>query len=429
MKEIIEIIKQLQNTSSTNDKVDILRKNKDNELLQKVLEYTYNPFKKYKVTEKTIVPHKDKPLSYTSIFELLDVLAKNNINDKLRYEVNNTLGNFVKCEEFELYKMILLKDLRCNISSKTINKVWENLIPEFNVMLAESYFKQKEGYLNGRNFILSTKLDGNRLVILKRNGIIELYTRQGKLMEGLVEIEEDGEQLPDNMVYDGELIADNINNLPSDELFRETMTKARKDGVKTGLIFHCFDMLPIDEFEKGKSKANAHDRKKLLETTLTQLSLKHIVNVKTLYEGNDESKIMEFLDWAKSNNLEGIMCQLSDGVYECKRTKNILKVKKFQDADVRVLNILEGTGKNKDRLGSIVIQFEYEGNLHTCECGSGFSDMERIEFWENPSRLLNKIVTIGYFEVSQNNKTKEYGLRFPTWKGIVRDDKDEISMY
>ena len=43
--------------------------------------------------------------------------------------------------------------------------------------------------------------------------------------------------------------------------------------------------------------------------------------------------------------------------------------------------------------------------------------------------VLNKIVTIGYFEVSQNSKTKEYSLRFPTWKGIIRNDKTEISMY
>jgi len=218
MEKIIEIIKQLQNTSSTNDKLAILKSNKDNELLKRVLEYTYNPFKKYKITEKIIQPNSDKPLAYFTIFELLDVLSKNNINDNLRYEVNNFLGNFQHNEDlYELYKMMLLKDLRINMGIKSINKVWKGLIPEFNVMLAESYFKQKEGFLNGRNFILSTKLDGNRLVIIKRNGIVEMYTRQGKLMTGLIEIENDAKQLPDNMVYDGELIAENINNLPSDE--------------------------------------------------------------------------------------------------------------------------------------------------------------------------------------------------------------------
>lgn len=423
MNEIIEIIKQLQNTSSTNDKLNILKQNKDNKLLQKTLEYTYNPFKKYKITEKVIQPNADKPLAYFDIFELLDILNKNNINDNLRYEVNNFLGNFQNDNDlFELYKMMLLKDLKINLGAKSINKVWKDLIPEFNVMLAESYFKQKEGFLNGRNFILSTKLDGNRLVIIKKNGTVEMYTRQGKLMIGLIEIENDAKQLPDNMVYDGELIAENINNLPSDELFRETMTKARKDGEKTGLIFNCFDMLPVDEFEKGSSKLNAHDRKLMLEDTLSNLSLTHIVNVKTLYEGNDESKIIEYLNWAKANNLEGVMCQLSDGNYQCKRTKNILKVKAMQTCDLEVIGFEEGQGNFKGTLGAVISR--YKNN--TVKVGSGWSMEQRQNVWSNRDKYLGRILEVQYFEESIDSKTKLPSLRFPiakTW----REEGKEVS--
>lgn len=430
MQNVIEIIELLRRTSSTNDKIAILKNNKDNELLKKVLLYTYDPFKKYGMSEKTINPKGDKQLAYFDIFELLDLLAKSNINDNLRYEVNNFLWNFSSdANLFYLYKCMLLKDLKlgCNIS--TINKIWKNLIPEFNVQLANSYFKEKEGFLKGKTFILSTKMDGNRLVIIKRNGVIEFYTRQGKPMEGLVEIETDAKLLLDNMMYDGELIAENIDNLPSDELFRVTMTKARKDGEKTGLIFNCFDMLPLEEFEKGKSKEGCLNRKTKLKELLDSLNLKHIVNVDNLYVGNDESEIMKWLNWAKSNNLEGIMLQIADAIYECKRTKTTLKVKQFQDADLKVLDIVEGTGKNIGKLGAITVQFEVDGRLYTCDCGSGFSDYERSLYYNNKELLLGKIVTIGYFEISQNNKTKEFGLRFPTWKGIIRHDKAEISMY
>ena len=79
-------------------------------------------------------------------------------------------------------------------------------------------------------------------------------------------------------------------------------------------------------------------------------------------------------------------------------------------------------------MGSISVQFENEGKLYQCDCGSGFNDEERKLYWDNKELLIGKIVTIGYFEISQNNKTKEYGLRFPTWKGIIRHDKTEISM-
>ena len=67
--------------------------------------------------------------------------------------------------------------------------------------------------------------------------------------------------------------------------------------------------------------------------------------------------------------------------------------------------------------------------LHECNCGSGFTDSERITYFENKELLIGKIVTIRYFEVTQNETTKGYGLRFPTWTGVIRDDKDEISMH
>ena len=67
--------------------------------------------------------------------------------------------------------------------------------------------------------------------------------------------------------------------------------------------------------------------------------------------------------------------------------------------------------------------------LYTCECGSGFTQEERELYWQHPELLINKIVTIKYFEISQDSKTKEYGLRFPIWTSRIREDKDEISMY
>ena len=72
-------------------------------------------------------------------------------------------------------------------------------------------------------------------------------------------------------------------------------------------------------------------------------------------------------------------------------------------------------------------EFLHEGNTYQCNCGSGFSDEERVKYFNNPELLIGKIVTIGYFEISKNEQNT-YGFRFPTWKGIIRDDKTEISM-
>ena len=84
MEQVLEIINELKATTKTNEKITILTKNKDNELLQKVLFYTYNPNYQFGLSEKKIRQLIDNKKSFiqTNItgFELLDELRNNNIN-------------------------------------------------------------------------------------------------------------------------------------------------------------------------------------------------------------------------------------------------------------------------------------------------------------------------------------------------------------
>ena len=276
-------------------------------------------------------------------------------------------------------------------------------------------------------FSVTEKLDGNRIVVIKGDGVVKSFTRQGNQYEGLEEIESDIINLPlDNVVFDGELIADTQGS--THEIYTETTSKARKKGSnKTGLLFHIFDILPLEEFQKGQSKDKCIDRKHKLSCLFANYDLPHCREVKPLYIGSDLSKVSELMKYANEQQWEGLMLNL-DMPYVCKRSDYILKVKVFNEADVRVLNVLEGTGKNVGKLGSITIQFQHKGQLYECNCGSGFSDEERNLYWVNPELLINKIVTISYFEISKNSDGS-FSLRFPTWESIIRDDKDEISMY
>ena len=88
MKQILEIINELKATTKTNEKIAILTKNKDNELLQKVLFYTYNPNYQFGLSEKKIRQLIDNKKSFIQAdiegFKLLDKLRTRNINDNLR---------------------------------------------------------------------------------------------------------------------------------------------------------------------------------------------------------------------------------------------------------------------------------------------------------------------------------------------------------
>ena len=427
MQEVLKIVNQIASTSGRNDKETILKKNQSNEKLKDVFYFIYNTYiltglSTKKINKKT----KEKGKTFDNFEDMKNYILKHNTGTD--HDIA-TVQNFIKNQPIELqdfYKKVFTKDLKIGITSGTLNKIYgKNFIPEFAVLLAKK-FEEHSHKIKG-NFVVTEKIDGNRIIVIKDNGIVKSFTRQGNQYEGLEEIESDIANLPlDNVVFDGELIADTQGS--THEIYTETTSKARKKGSnKTGLLFHIFDILPLEEFQKGQSKDKCIDRKHKLSCLFANYDLPHCREVKPLYIGSDLSKVSELMKYANEQQWEGLMLNL-DMPYVCKRSDYILKVKVFNEADVRVLNVLEGTGKNVGKLGSITIQFQHKGQLYECNCGSGFSDEERNSYWVNPELLINKIVTISYFEISKNSDGS-FSLRFPTWESIIRDDKDEISMY
>lgn len=428
MEKVLSIVEQLQGTSGRNDKEYILKINESNELFKKVMHFIYNPYiltgiSKKKINKKLKLPTEKSTLS---IIEVMDYLKSHNSG---RDEDIILVQHFIQSQPEKLrdfYIKIFSKDLSIGLTDGTLNKVYGDFIPVFDVMLAKK-FEEHSHKIKG-NYVITKKLDGNRCVVIKDNGIVKSFTRQGKQYEGLEDIESNIAELKiDNIVFDGELIADVEGS--TIEIYAETTSKARSKGTnKKGLIFHIFDMLTLNDFQNGKSKKNCVERKQELSElfTLNKNILSHCKEVEPLYIGNDLSEVGKWMAYANEQSWEGVMVNL-DKPYVCKRSDYILKVKVFNDADVFCLDIIEGTGKNIGKLGSITIQFKHEDKLYECNCGSGFSDDERELYWKQPELIIGKIVTVGYFEISKNAEGN-YGLRFPTWKSIIRHDKTKISM-
>lgn len=426
LNDIVKIVEELESTNSTKAKQHILRKNSENDLLKKILVFTYDTNLQYGIKQKTI----DKMTFTTTesdkwnanVWCMLDELASSNINNTLIWEVEKLLCYFDDSLK-DLIIKILLKDLRCNISVKTINAAIPGLIPTFGVMLAESYEKHKKA-IEGKEFILSTKLDGSRLLVINRENEILFYTRAGKRMEGLVELEESFKQLP-NGCYDGELIAEGeFDN--SAEQYKETMKRSRVKGKKSGLKMMCYDFVENEkEFWSGKCNTKCIDRKNRLQEILENNKVEHIEYLYPLYIGKDVDMIEKYSAEAVANQEEGIMCSIADSPYETKRVKSLLKVKLFKTADVLVEKIHKGEGKYANTLGRITVSFLYEGNKYSIDCGSGFSESQRDYYYANPGEIVGKVVTLKFFEISKNQQGG-YGLRFPIWLNIIRNDKFTI---
>ena len=427
LREIYNIVKELQSCSSTKAKQHILSKNKDNELFRKILVYTYDTNLQYGIKQKTVdkmnftTTEKDK--WNTNVWKMLDELADSNINNTLVWEVEKLLCYFDdECRD--LIIRVLLKDLRCNISVKTINTAISGLIHQHQVMLASKF----EGKIKGK-VSMSLKMDGIRNSALIEKGNIKHISRQGKIVDGLEEINNALKEFDlDGYFVDGELIRINKEGIPSDDNFRLTTKIVNsKSFYKEGLEFVVFDIVPIEDYYMGKSGLTYEKRLQLMEELIGEGN-EFIRLVPKFGITDDVNVIYEKLDEVVSNGEEGLILNTLIGVYAFgKRPKDILKVKKFEDGDVLVTDVLEGEGRLKGKLGKIEVQFKYENNIYTNYIGSGFSDDEREYFWNNKEKLIGKIITIKYFELSKNEKGG-IGFRFGTWKGkeYIREDKEGI---
>ena len=449
MKKVAKVLDIVRKTSSTNAKQAILQYENEQEYgatLRSVLYYTYNPFMMFGLTEKTLQVVRPQVMTYArateeDVFLLLEELANSNINDYLRSEAKRLLLTINDDEVREMVQGIMVKDLKLGVNVTTLNKVFgKGFIPKFDVQLAESYAKQKPGSLKNKEVCITEKLDGFRIVY---NPVQEkFFTRKGQEYEGLehlipelndlcVAISEDNLVHGEDVVIDGELVHEPVEGLNSQELYALTSSAARKKGRhrdKLKLQFHVFDFVPLNEFMSGLTTLRYKARRSIMDVAFVALhDLKHVKPVTVFYMGKfDEEILLTHLKQVEALGGEGLMINLMEGTYECKRTKKLLKVKTFKDADVLVTGIVEGTGKNLGKLGAVEVKFLHNGKEMTCEVGSGFTDDERLVYWEHPETIIGKVIEVKYFEVTQNEKDKtKYSLRFPTFQHRIRTDKDE----
>ena len=430
MKEVLEIINQIKVTSSRNEKEAILKQHKDNEDLRYILDVVYNPYIILGIKDKKLKKMIDRADGFKNKFgddfkALIEYLKQNNTGRdydvRLAAEFLRARATFDE-ELYDFYWEVITKDLKIGVTAKSINKAFgEQFIPQFDVMLAKK-FEDEEHKVKGKEFVITEKLDGMRTIMIVENGNVTFFSRQGQPITGLVEIAQDAKFLPDN-VYDGELLIHNADDYKDRDVLQETLKIARKDGEKRGLRLHLFDMIPIDEFKAGKSKATYHKRKEELNFIVEKLNSPYIKIVPNLYVGKDLNVIPKLLEEMNRKGKEGLMLNVSDGKYQCKRTDVLLKIKTMQSFDGKVVGFEEGTGKFKGTLGALLV--EYKDNI--VHCGSGLSEQERNEIWINKEFYINKIAEIQYFRESRN-ANGEVSVSFPVFR-CWRFDKNEPSYY
>lgn len=416
---VFDLLDKIEATTKRNEKIELLKSSEElgiDGILKELLNYAYNPYKKYNIVEFGEVeplPHKEPTItSYTRFLEHLDLLEKRILTGGEALSTINTFFNKLNEREIKWYSRVLKKDLKAGITSTTINKVFPGLIPVFECMLAKSWDKVKR---KPKEVMVDGKLDGYRALAFVDNGKVELFTRNGKEIIGFKDVEDELRELPSGMVYDGELIG-------KDEEFTDMQKLVfnKKVSEKAGTLV-IFDLIPIEEFKKGKSEKTLRERKEDLKHLYETKNFQHIdflCRTAIIDVENEWEEVERLYENYTEAGYEGIMIKDANSVYECKRSSAWTKWKPFDFIDLEVIGSVEGTGKFEGKLGALIVDFEgYE-----VEVGSGFTDSQREELWEKRNELVGKIIEIQYQDITSNDKGTK-SLRFPTFKQF-RPDKE-----
>ena len=234
------------------------------------------------------------------------------------------------------------------------------------------------------------KLDGHRAVVTKQNGEMMMYSRQGKPITTMDHILEHLEPKMDEGIFlDGELylhgeILQNIGSL----------IKRRQEGSEH-VAYHVYDIILAESYTQRLDK---------LRTIVGESNQTPARLVPTMWT-RDMEEAHVFTEDAISQGYEGGILRTPDNGYLAGfRSRQLLKIKKFDDSEHEIVDVVEG----KDR---IVNDTSLKVAIFICRTPKGeqfectaFGDMyEKDRIWHEREKYIGKTLTVKHSGYTKDN--------------------------
>ena len=433
-----EIIKLIESSNSRLFKESIIleQMKKGNDIFFKGLSFAYNKLLTFGVKQLPVAEKNGQGLDWIEFSKICEKLIKRELTGYAARDQIIILKDKSHKDEWNFfYRRILQKDMRCGLSERTVNNVAKKnnyeqyVIPVFSCQLAQDCELHKKK-LNGKKS-LEVKLDGVRAVtVIYPSGKIDMFSRNGKELNNFNHIKDEISKtfnissIKEPLVLDGEIVSDDFQTL------MKQIHRKKSSQNKDAKLF-LFDLLPLEYFKKGIYEKSYFSRieelKKIHERFFVQ---SHVINIidSVNVDLDTEKGEIEFKNFNKNsiiNGYEGIMIKDPESFYECKRSTTWLKSKPFIEISLEVKDYEEGTGRNKGKLGAIIAEgIDGDKNFKT-NVGSGFTDLQRKEFWEDKDKLIGQIIEIRADSISKSQDGENWSLRFPRFKSFRGFEKKE----
>lgn len=437
-----QIINAIAADSSRLAKEEILRTNSGNELLKKTFLYAYNPYLNFYIKGSSIgdCPLEDLiELNLADVFQVLDRLVRREATGNIARELITRTFWSLPSEDGDLFRAILNRDLRCGATESTANKIWKDLIPEYEVMLASKDEEKSRKHIKFPAFG-QIKYDGMRSNVWAAHNAdtVNYISRNGKEIH-LSADEELNKAFKDlaflmgwgndvTAVFDGELVVVNAdgsvaNRQTGNGIGNKAIRGTISDDDLKKVGFRLWDVVDGEKFHAGYSALVYKIRYQQLKEAVVSLNNPRIQIAKQ-YELNSWDDAAAVYDEAYSSGEEGIIVKNQDMPWENKRSKHQMKMKALLDATVTIVGWEEGTGKNKDKIGAYIVASAY--NQVVGNVGIGFSDEDR---GRDGDQDIGKLVDIQYNSIVKDKKTGKPSFFLPRlmkMDGEIkwRDDKN-----
>lgn len=256
------------------------------------------------------------------------------------------------------------------------------------LQLAKS-LDQENLHVDLHGYWYAEKLDGVRAYWDGR----QLLTRQGNLINAPVWFTQ---VLPDFAV-EGELW---IGRQQFERVSGIARQKKADEASWRDIRFYLFDL----PHYPGTFK----QRRRVLEAWVASANFLHIQAVDISPFLSADALQKQLSDWTEKG-AEGVMLYRGDGLYQARRTDDLLKLKGYEDAEAQVIGRLPGKGKYQGMLGALLVE-NSEGIRF--KIGSGFTDAER----KTPPEI-GSLVTYRF-----NGKTRKGTPRFARFERVRMDE-------
>jgi hypothetical protein len=422
--DILEHIEQASGKGSREEKVSTLERHKGNELLKAVFKAAQDPFIVYYVTKvkaplNTSDARDDDEMLDHFIYDILPQLSGRIITgNAAKAMVQEVIGAMTSLQQ-KWCQRILLKNLRCGVQESTVNEVWPGLIPTFEVALAETL---KAGFIPGEGIVIKglvsypirvePKLDGHRLVAVKHDGKVTLYTRNGNEVDTLPTIITSLQRsMPDETIFDGESIGQDWNETSS------VMSSSKNAKDDSGMVYNVFDSMTYSDWI---SKTNAESL-----WSRTQATGRHVATVDSPVVkhvngiiANTEQELLEFYRKCLDEGYEGVMLKKLDRPYVFDRSDAVLKLKPETTYEGTIVGHYEGRPgtKNEGRFGGFHVVLS---NGVVTRVGNGFNDKIRADIQlEGPDAFIRRIMEVKAQPdpLTKDGLTVDGKARFPVFK-------------